>query len=77
MLQRLSFGTAVRMLRQRSDRVAPVVLVNIINAAPAGIPALLKARESGASRMKVQPAGIPEQSQRGIAGNTMCVNYAR
>ena len=76
MLQLKPLDENVPIFQQLGTEVSPVILVNIFNVAESDIPALLKAWEDDANRMKKQPGYISTQLHQGIAGSTVFMNYA-
>jgi heme-degrading monooxygenase HmoA len=75
-MQLRSLDAEVPIFRQLQADQAPVILVNIFQAAEADIPALLKAWAQDAAWMKRQPGFISSQLHQGIAGSTVLMNYA-
>ncbi len=76
MLQLKPLDSVVPIFQQLRTEQSPVVLVNVFTTAEEDIPALLKAWEADANRMKKQPGYISTQLHRGIGGSTVFMNYA-
>jgi hypothetical protein len=67
-LQLKPLDEEVPIYRQLNADVSPVILVNLFSVAESDVPALLKAWEEDANRMKKQPGYISTQLHRGIGG---------
>jgi heme-degrading monooxygenase HmoA len=76
MLRMVEMDDRVRLEQQLASSDAPLILVNIIKAAPEDADALPDAWAADAAVMKRQPGFISTQLHRGIAGSSTFMNYA-